>query len=232
MRARVLIVVAILLFSVGLRPHVASAAGTDASRILMYVTFNLFHGGAFSGLNGNAHDLDSRLEMVAEELRALKADVIGLQEASRGRERGHVAARLAAGLGFHYAYTPANPRLFASDLFSRAVAALMDFEEGPAIVSRFPIAAWSAHELPRCGRLVESRRLLSATLATPWGSVQAFSAHTIGDPCQTRRVAEMAVTLGQSEKAVESLLTRSRVAFKEHLRKRFREPACNGGNWV
>ncbi len=49
---------------------------------------------------------------------------------------------------------------------------------------------------------------------------------------EDRRVAEMAVTLGQSEKAVESLLTRSRVAFKEHLRKRFREPACNGGNWV
>jgi len=49
---------------------------------------------------------------------------------------------------------------------------------------------------------------------------------------EDRRVAEMAITLGQSEKAVESLLTRSRVAFKEHLRKRFREPACNGGNWV
>ena len=49
---------------------------------------------------------------------------------------------------------------------------------------------------------------------------------------EDRRVAEMAATLGQSEKAVESLLTRSRVAFKEHLRKRFREPACKGDNWL
>jgi endonuclease/exonuclease/phosphatase family metal-dependent hydrolase len=191
MRARWLIPVALLLFSVCLRPHIASAAVTEAPRTLTYVTFNLFHGGAFSGLNGNGHDLNDRLEMVAEELSTLKADVIGLQEASRGRERGHVAARLAARLGFHYVYAPANPRLFASDRFSCAIATLLNFEEGPAIVSRFPVVAWHAQELPRCGRLVESRSLLSATLATPWGPSRAFSAHTIGDPCQTRRVAEI-----------------------------------------
>ncbi len=44
-----------------------------------------------------------------------------------------------------------------------------------------------------------------------------------------RRVADMAAILGQSEKAVESLLTRSRQAFKERFVRRSREPAINGG---
>ncbi len=47
---------------------------------------------------------------------------------------------------------------------------------------------------------------------------------------ENRRVAEMAATLGQSEKAVESLLTRSRLALKEHLSKRLKEPARTGGD--
>jgi RNA polymerase sigma factor (sigma-70 family) len=44
-----------------------------------------------------------------------------------------------------------------------------------------------------------------------------------------RKVSEMAAVLGQSEKAVESLLTRSRLAFKAQLGKRFKEPAIPGG---
>lgn len=191
MTMQVRLSIPIVLFLAGLCAHAVPAAGRESPGTLIYVTFNLFHGGAFSGLRGDARDLDRRLEMAAEELRSLKADVIGLQEASRGRTRGHVAARLAARLGFHYVYAPANPRLFASDGFSRAVASLLDFEEGLAIVSRFPIGAWQAHELPRCGKLLESRRLLSATLETPWGPARSFSAHTLGDPCQTRPVAEI-----------------------------------------
>ena len=47
-----------------------------------------------------------------------------------------------------------------------------------------------------------------------------------------RRVSDMAAILGESEKAVESLLTRSRLALKEQLGKRFKEPAIPGGNWL
>ncbi len=46
---------------------------------------------------------------------------------------------------------------------------------------------------------------------------------------EDRRVSEMAAGLGQSEKAVESLLTRARLAFKELLTRRIREPAMPGG---
>ncbi|OGB96047.1 MAG: hypothetical protein A2Z31_10485 [candidate division NC10 bacterium RBG_16_65_8] len=188
-RARLLVSAALCLVALCLRA--ASAAEAEAPRPLKYATFNLFHGGAFSSLWGNAHDLDRRLEMVAEELRDLEADVIGLQEASTGRKRGNVAARLAAQLGFHHVYASANPRLFNSDGFSRAVASLLDFTEGLAIVSRFPVGIRDVYELPRCGKLIESRRLLSATLETPWGPARAFSTHTLGDPCQTRPVAEL-----------------------------------------
>ncbi len=47
-----------------------------------------------------------------------------------------------------------------------------------------------------------------------------------------RRVADMAAILGQSEKAVESLLTRSRQAFKERFVRRSREPAFEGGSCI
>ncbi len=47
-----------------------------------------------------------------------------------------------------------------------------------------------------------------------------------------RRVSDMAAALGESEKAVESLLTRSRLAFKDLLGKRVKEPALPGGNWL
>lgn len=47
-----------------------------------------------------------------------------------------------------------------------------------------------------------------------------------------RRVSDMAVLLGQSEKAVESLLTRSRLAFKEQLGRQFKNPALSGGDWL
>jgi endonuclease/exonuclease/phosphatase family metal-dependent hydrolase len=159
---------------------------------LKFVTFNLFHGGIFSGLSGDAKNLDARLEMAASALRSVGADVIGLQEASSGRARGSVAGRLADQLGFHYVYAPTSSRFFGNNGFDRVVASLLNFAEGPAVVSRFPITGWEIHDLPRCGRLFDSRVLLSATLQTPWGPLRVFSTHTRGDPCQTRRIAELA----------------------------------------
>ncbi len=79
----------------------------------------------------------------------------------------------------------------------------MNFTEGPAIISRFPIVAWEVHPLPKCGRLTDSRVLLSALLQTPWGSQRIFSTHTLGDACHTRRVAEL---VGERRGAVPSVL--------------------------
>ncbi|HSB80258.1 MAG TPA: endonuclease/exonuclease/phosphatase family protein [Candidatus Methylomirabilis sp.] len=168
-----------------------SVSMTEPVRPLKVVTLNLYHGGPFSGLLGDAQHLDRRLEMVARELRMLDPDIIGLQEASESRQRGNVAARLAAQLGLQYVFAAANPRPFKSSRVNRLIASLLNFSEGPAIVTRFPIAAWESLDLPRCGRYADSRLLLHARLLSPWGGLDVFSTHTIGDRCQTGRVAQL-----------------------------------------
>jgi len=169
---------------------VHSAAMAQPVPPLKCLTFNLLHGGVFSGLRGNGQDLDRRLEMVVEELRTLGVDLIGVQEASQGRERGNVAERLARQLGFHYVYAPASFRLFTSDTINSMIAWGMNLTEGPAIISRFPIVSWQAYDLSRCGRFTDLRVLLCAELQTPWGPLQACSTHTSGDLCQSKSVVD------------------------------------------
>jgi endonuclease/exonuclease/phosphatase family metal-dependent hydrolase len=158
---------------------------------LRFVTFNLLHGGIFSELTGENDGLEERLRLAVEGLRALDADVVGLQEASTGRRRGNVPARLAAALGYHYVHAPASTRPLGSDHLRRAVASVLGFAEGPALLSRFPIARWRAYELPRCGRPFDVRVVVFAELETPAGPVAAFSAHTSGDACHARAVADL-----------------------------------------
>jgi endonuclease/exonuclease/phosphatase family metal-dependent hydrolase len=155
---------------------------------LKCVTFNALHGGVFSGLRGNGQDLDQRLEIAVEEFQALQPDVIGLQEASTGRQRGNVAERLATQLGFHYVYAPASFRLFTSETVNRVISWVMNFTEGPAIVSRFPIVSSETYDLPRCGRFTDPRVLLCAELETPWGRGHACSTHISGDVCQAESI--------------------------------------------
>jgi endonuclease/exonuclease/phosphatase family metal-dependent hydrolase len=156
------------------------------------VTLNLLHGGVLSGLTGEDQALDERLEIVVEGLRALAPDVVGLQEASTGRRRGSVAQRLAERLGLdHHVYATSLGRLSRHPLVIRTIAGLLNFSEGPAILSRFPILDAAAYDLPRCGRTFDFRVLLAAEIATPWGPLPVFSTHTSGSPCQTARVADL-----------------------------------------
>jgi endonuclease/exonuclease/phosphatase family metal-dependent hydrolase len=158
---------------------------------LRFVTFNLLHGGIFSELSGDAEALDARFRMAVEALRALDADVIGLQEASTGRRRGDVAARLAAALGYHHVRATAAYRPFQSEHMHRGVRAMLGFTEGPALLSRVPIRHWEARELPPCGRPFDVRVLLRAELETSAGRLPVFSAHTSGEPCHARAVAAL-----------------------------------------
>jgi endonuclease/exonuclease/phosphatase family metal-dependent hydrolase len=156
------------------------------------VTFNLFHGGPSSGLWGDDRGLERRLEMAIAELRELGPDVLVLQEASVGLGRGNVAARIAKALGYEYALATATPRVFREPILGRLVTLLMNFAEGSAIVSRFPIVHADRHDLPRCVRILDPRIVLHAELRTPWGPLHVLSTHTSRDPCQIRRVAELA----------------------------------------
>jgi len=169
----------------------AGRRGAKSPPALTYVTLNLLHGGFLSGLTGHDEHLEQRLGLVIRELRTIVPDVVGLQEASTSHERGNVAARLAAELGFHYVYVPALFHLFDSQALNDHIASVMNFTEGPAILSRFPITRWKAHPLPSCGHLTDPRVLLFAELATPWGRVGVFSAHISDDPCQSQAVASL-----------------------------------------
>ena len=159
--------------------------------VLRVITFNLLHGGIFSELTGDDAALEERLRLAVAGLRALDADVVGLQEASTGRHRGNVAARLAAALGYRYVHAIAATRPFNSEHMRRAVASILGFSEGPALLSRYPITRWRAYELPSCARAFDARVLLFAELDTPAGRIAVFSAHTSDDACQTRAVVEL-----------------------------------------
>jgi endonuclease/exonuclease/phosphatase family metal-dependent hydrolase len=169
----------------------ASAAAEEPSGTVRFVTLNILHGGPLSGWSGNDQHLDTRLDLVSEALQVLRPDVVALQEASWSRGRGEVASRLAGRLGLNHVYAPASAQLFDTVWLNRVAAAVMDFSEGPAILSRFPIARWEAHRLPRCGRRFEPRVLLFTALDTPQGRLPVFSTHTAGDPCHTRAVARL-----------------------------------------
>lgn len=170
-------------------PERGGAGGAEQPRPLEFVTLNLLHGGVTSGITGQNYDLERRLELVTEELRKLAPDVIGLQEASTGWRRGNVAERLADALGYSFVYAPALFRFTGWWLVDDLVAALMNFTEGPAILSRFPIVRSEVRSLPRCAGFFDARMALRADVATPWGELPVFSTHLSWGACEARDVA-------------------------------------------
>jgi endonuclease/exonuclease/phosphatase family metal-dependent hydrolase len=186
-----LIAGAAVLAALAAGPSTAAREPDPAPLTLRFVTFNLRHGGIFSELTGDDDGLEDRLGQAIEGLRALDADVVGLQEASTGRRRGNVPARLAAALGYRYVYTPAAFRPFGSEHIRRAVAAVLGFTEGPALLSRLPIVRWTPYQLPPCGRPFDVRVVIFAELETAAGRLPVFSAHTSRSVCHTQAVAAL-----------------------------------------
>jgi endonuclease/exonuclease/phosphatase family metal-dependent hydrolase len=163
----------------------SGGAGAETPRALRLVTFNLLHGGFSVGGGGDGQHLEERLAMTTEELRSLAPDVIGLQEASAGGTRGDVAARLGAALGVHHVRAPAGYRWIG-----RLAALAIGFDEGPAIVSRFPITSWEALPVSPCDQWY-GRVLLCAVVATPWGPLDVCSTHLAGNDCQLDAMAAL-----------------------------------------
>jgi endonuclease/exonuclease/phosphatase family metal-dependent hydrolase len=175
------------------------AAAHGEERPLRLVTFNLLHGGPWSSFTGDDQELESRLVMTIEQLRALDPDVVALQESSVTRRRGDVAARIARALGLVHVHARATERVFGLRFLGRLIVGVLGFVEGPAILSRFPITSAEIVDLPRCQRRVEPRVALQANIQTPAGAIAVFSTHTTRDDCQTRHVAEL--TLAQDGRA-------------------------------
>jgi hypothetical protein len=141
----------------------AGHRGSKSPRALTYVTLNLLHGGFLSGLTGHDEHLEQRLGLVIRGLRAIAPDVVGLQEASMSHERGNVAARLAAELGFQYVYAPALFHLFDSQ-------ALNDLP-GTAFTGRVLSSRVVADRL---GRLPDGTSLRASDHSAVLATIQVF----------------------------------------------------------
>jgi endonuclease/exonuclease/phosphatase family metal-dependent hydrolase len=149
---------------------------------LRVATVNLLHG--FHS-EEDASTLVDRLALVAEALRHEEVDVVGVQEASITSYGGNVAQELAHQLGFRFVYQRANPNVEGlTEEENDALARLIGFEEGSAILSRFPIIDREDIELPRPFPY-EGRIALRATLATIWGHIDVYVTHFTADREET-----------------------------------------------
>lgn len=94
-----------------------------------------------------------------------RADILLLQEVVDG-PKGHVASDVAKAMGMKYVFEPAF-RLNA------------DFDEGLAILSRYPIGAPGVTRLPHNSLHFHTRKriVLSAMIATPAGPLRVINTH-------------------------------------------------------
>ncbi len=127
--------------------------------------------------------LQDRLELIAQEIRGHDPDIVCLQEVPWTPRLGSAAQYLAQRLGLNHVYLRANGNRWA-----------ILFEEGEAILSRYPLVDVALLELqPRAG-LFEHRVVLAATANTSWGQVRVFVTHlTNGDQEVNRAQAESLV---------------------------------------
>ena len=137
---------------------------------LRVMSFNVLHG--FPSFE----NLGDRLELAAAEVLRQDADLVLLQEVPWTRQVRDGAELLAKRTGFNYLYLRAQGNRWA-----------ILFEDGVAILSRFPLKEPAVVELkPREGFFVP-RVALSAIAETPWGDLSLFVTHVAGSDDQINR---------------------------------------------
>ena len=164
-----------------------SSAATDRLRILQ---LNAYHGypdreRRLAGLSAGAPAASDRLERadrLASAINRLRPDVVVLQEAWCTVTEGCLADRLAEDLELHAVYARANGSL-----------RWLGFEEGAAILSRYPIAAPETWPLLPDRDRFERRIALTARIDFPALPFEAVGVHVAnGDPelaaAQSRRL--------------------------------------------
>ena len=141
-------------------PGTCSATSPVQQEILRVLTLNTLHG------YPRFDHLESRLDLIAGGLLQEQPDLVCLQEIIWTPGHGNTAAYLAARAGYSYVYSRANGNRWT-----------IFFEEGEAILSRYPLSEIAAIELlPRAGPF-EHRIALQAVAATPLGDVRIVATH-------------------------------------------------------
>lgn len=111
------------------------------------------------------HRWAQRLDAVAELIEQERADVVLLQEVARTTSH-HADEQLAHRLGMARVYARANGAVEA-----------IGFEEGLAVLGRFPIERVHLRQLGRSHNPLTRRIALGAELITPLGRLHAVSVH-------------------------------------------------------
>lgn len=140
------------------------ATGERVPGPVRVVQLNMLHGfPEFDRLPG-------RVDLIVAEVLRLDADVVLLEEVPWTVRTGGVVDELARRTGMNHVFRRANGN-------RRGIL----FEEGDAILSRFPMRDVASAELPRGTDVFEHRIALAATLDTPWGPLGAVATHLSGD---------------------------------------------------
>jgi endonuclease/exonuclease/phosphatase family metal-dependent hydrolase len=141
-------------------PESCSTAGRGDARSLRVLSLNVLHG--FPRLER----LAPRLDLIAAEIRSQAVDIACLQEVPWTPQLGSGAEYLARATGLNHVYVRANGNRHA-----------ILFEEGLAILSRYPLRDPAHFELEPSAGFFEQRMVLKATVAAPWGDVDLFVTH-------------------------------------------------------
>lgn len=151
--------------------RINSNTNKEALRIAVCLLLSAMVGGAcraemrIASLNLDKNHGPKLVTQIANEPDLRAADILLLQEIVDGPE-SHVAMEIAAALGMH-------------EVFAPAFRLNRQFEEGLAILSRYPLGEKSVTGLPHNGVHFHTRIriVLAATADTPLGSVRIVNTH-------------------------------------------------------
>lgn len=145
---------------------------------------------------------DQRLDMLIEELKAFKPDVVVLNEWTNTKAHGNPAARLGKELKMEYQWVRANPWFPGqSKEQNDAIADQIGFQEGELILSRHRILRAEPRWLnPRTSE-TEGRAVLHVVLQAPapLGEVDVYVTHLTSGGDKVRAAQALAVAAGIKE---------------------------------
>ena len=151
---------------------------SDQKPYIRVISINMLHG--FPSFD----HLSQRLTIIANEIIRLNADIVLMQEVPWTFKTHNAAKMLSDTTGMNYAYLRANGNRWT-----------IAFEEGEAILSRFPISEPGFIELEPHAGFFEHRVVLHATILTTWGNLKVFVTHLTNGDFEINR--------GQSERLME-----------------------------
>jgi endonuclease/exonuclease/phosphatase family metal-dependent hydrolase len=135
--------------------------GEGEDRPFSVLNINLLHGFP------TGEQLEERTQIVIDAILALTPDAVAVQEASESGTHDNIAGLIADAVGYEWHWQRASG---FNDVFN----------EGPAVLSRWPILDTAFEQLEGTGDQWVGRVCVRATLDTPHGSVQVASIHASG----------------------------------------------------